>query len=208
MSPPDESVIERAIEVLKSGRLVAFPTDTLYALGARALDPDAVRRVFAIKGREAVKALPLFVDGTEMAERIGHLTPAARTLADTFWPGALTIVVAKQPGFESEALAGGYTVALRAPGHPTALALVRTLGEPITATSANLSGGPDPVTADEVRSQLGDAVDFVIDEGACPVGVSSTIVDCTTEDVRILRAGAVSPEAVEAVLGRAGSRSS
>lgn len=206
MSPHDKRVIERAIEVLKSGRLVVFPTDTLYALGARASDASAVQRVFAIKGREAGKALPLFVEDAAMAERIAEVTPSAQALAEAFWPGALTLVLQKKPAFDSEALAGGETVALRAPAHETALAIVGALGEPVTATSANLSGGADPVTADEVRRQLADAVELVIDEGPCRVGTSSTIVDCTGDEPRILRHGAVSEEEVRRALAPLASR--
>jgi L-threonylcarbamoyladenylate synthase len=205
MSSPDARVIERATAALKNGRLVAFPTDTLYALGARARDASAVARVFAVKGRGDDKALPLFVDGTAMAEEVGVFTEPARQLARRFWPGALTLVVEKRPDFESAALVGGGTVALRAPANDTALSLIRGLGEPITATSANRSGGKDPVTAEDVRGELGEDVDLIIDGGACPQAAPSTIVDCTSVEVRILRAGAVPEEAVREALA-AGSR--
>jgi L-threonylcarbamoyladenylate synthase len=177
----------------------------LYALVARTRDDAAVRHVFAIKGREADKPLPLLVADAAMAERIAFLGETARALTRRFWPGALTVVVEKRPGFDSLALAGGNTVALRVPDHPIALDVIRRLGEPVTATSANLSGGPDPDSADEVRQQIGDAIDFILDAGACPVGVASTIVDCTGDDIAILRPGAISEAAIRAALAEARS---
>jgi L-threonylcarbamoyladenylate synthase len=172
----------------------------LYALVAAAHDDAAVRRVFAIKGRDLDKPLPLFVGSGESAERAGVLTEAARVLAARFWPGALTIVVPKRPGFASLALAGGDTVALRIPDHPIARAVLRDLSEPVTATSANLSGGPDPDTADEVRRQIGGDLDLIVDGGACPVGLSSTIVDCTGQEVAILRHGAIDEATIRVAL--------
>jgi L-threonylcarbamoyladenylate synthase len=161
--------------------------------------------LFDVKGREAGKPLPLFVAGVAMAERIAVMTEEARCLAKRFWPGALTIVVQKQPGFDSDALAGGETVALRAPDHALALQVLRALDQPITGTSANLSGGPDPDTADEVERQLGDRVDLIVDAGPCRVGISSTIVDCTGPEFRVLRHGAIEESQVRAALA-AGSR--
>jgi L-threonylcarbamoyladenylate synthase len=135
-----------------------------------------------------------------MAERAGILDQRARQLAERFWPGAVTIVVPKQPQFESDALAGGDTIALRAPDHETTLAVLRALDQPITGTSANLSGGPDPDTAAEVLRQLGDRLDLILDAGACRVGVSSTIVDCTSGELKILRLGAISEDEVRDAL--------
>ena len=192
--------IERAVAILREGGVVAFPTDTLYALAADATNPAAVARVFDIKGREGAKPLPLFVADREAAERIGVLTTLARRLATNFWPGALTLVVRRQPNFQSDALAGGDTIALRAPDHPIALAILAGIGRPLTGTSANLSGGADPVDHMEVARQLGEMVDFVVAGGACKIGVSSTIVDCAGERPRILREGAVPHEAIESAL--------
>jgi L-threonylcarbamoyladenylate synthase len=192
--------VERAVAILKSGGVIAFPTDTLYALGADATNAVAVGRVFDIKGREPGKPLPLFVPGAEGARRIAEVSPLAAALAKRFWPGALTLVVRRLSSFDSEALAGGETVALRAPDHPTALEILRSLGNPLTGTSANLSGGPDPVDAGVVRAQLGDRIDLVIDGGPCDVGISSTIVDCTGEEPKILRHGAVSEAAIQQAL--------
>ena len=199
-TPAATSDIERAVFVLRSGGLVAFPTDTLYALGADAARAAAVDRVFAVKGREAGKALPLFVDGLEMAGAVCILNDAARRLAASFWPGALTLVLPRRPEFESLALGGGGTAALRVPAHATALALVAGLGGPVTGTSANRSGGPEPATAAEVRRQLGEAVDYVLDGGPCLVGRPSTVVDCSGDDVRVLRQGAIAEESIRRAL--------
>lgn len=196
-SPVD---VEAAVNVLKNGGVIAMPTDTLYALSASARDVEAVRRVYSIKIREQGKPLPLFVSGIDMAEELGVMNDDARELATRFWPGALTIVLGKQPGFESEALAGGSTVALRQPDNADALAILRGLGQPLTATSANRSGGADPVSAEEVRRQLEGEIDLVIDTGPCVVGIASTIVDCSGPDIRIFRQGAISAEAIEAAL--------
>jgi L-threonylcarbamoyladenylate synthase len=192
--------IEEAVSVLRAGGVIAMPTDTLYALAASARAAAAVRRVFQIKGREAGKPLPLFVADIEMAEQIALLDKTARRLAERFWPGALTIVLPKRPEFASLALAGGETVALRVPAHAVAIAVLETLDGPITATSANRSGGPDPDTAAEVRRQLGNDVDLVIDAGACPAGVASTIVDCTRAEPEIQRQGAVDAATIAAAL--------
>jgi L-threonylcarbamoyladenylate synthase len=195
--------ITTALAVLREGGLAAIPTDTLYALAADATDAAAIDRVFAVKGREGGKPLPLFVSGLAMAETIGVITETARVLAGRFWPGALTLVVQKQPSFHSDALAGGDTVALRAPANEIALALLEDLGRPITGTSANLSGDADPVTAEEVRRQLGDCVDYVLDAGPCAIGVSSTIVDCTQDGLVILRQGSLSEGEIRAALATA-----
>jgi L-threonylcarbamoyladenylate synthase len=190
-----------AVEKLKEGGVVAFPTDTLYALAADATNPAAVERIFDIKGREGGKPLPVFVSGVEMAARYASLTSEADALARRYWPGALTLVLRRLPDFESAALAGGETVALRAPDHPVALAILLGAGRPLTGTSANAAGGPDPVTAADVIDALGDRVDLVLDGGACPQGRPSTIVDCTQSPPRVLREGAISPAEIAAALG-------
>jgi L-threonylcarbamoyladenylate synthase len=199
-TPVTVADVDKAVAALRDGGVIGLPTDTLYALTAVASDESAVRRVFQIKGREPDKPLPLFVSGLTMAERIAVFNDLARLLAERFWPGALTIVLPKQPAFDSLALAGESTVALRVPDHPIALAVIEAAGQPVTATSANLSGGPDPITADEVRRQLGDTVDFVLDAGPCAVAVASTIVDCSRAEPVIIRAGAIDEVAITAAL--------
>ena len=201
--------LDAAVALLRAGGVAALPTDTLYALAANARDEDAVGRVFDIKGREAGKPLPLFVTDVVMAERIAFLDgTAARRLAHRFWPGALTLVLRRRPEFQSAALTGDETVALRVPDHHLARETVRLLGEPITATSANRSGGRDPDTATEVRRQLGDAIDLIVDGDVCPVGVSSTIVDCTGDTARIRRQGAIPAAAISEALGDTGGLAS
>jgi L-threonylcarbamoyladenylate synthase len=172
----------------------------LYALVAAAGDSRAVDRVFAIKGRDNTKALPLFVADAAMAERVAVLNDLARRLVASFWPGALTVVLPKQPGFDSAALSGGDTVALRVPDHDLLRRVIAELDAPLTATSANRSGGPDPATADEVKRQLGSDVDYVLDAGPCAVGVSSTIVDCCGVVPVILRQGAIGKDAIDRAL--------
>jgi L-threonylcarbamoyladenylate synthase len=177
-----------------------MPTDTLYALTAAAGDANAVRRVFEIKGRQEGRPLPLFVSGLDMARRIADLNETASKLAAHFWPGQLTIVVPKRQTYDSEALAGSPTAGLRVPDNEIARAVVEALDAPVTGTSANLSGGADPVSAGDVRAQLGDRIDLILDAGACAHGVGSTIVDCSGETPVILREGAISSDRVFAAL--------
>jgi len=188
----DEAVLEEAARCLQDGGLVAFPTDTLYGLAAVASQERAVERLFDAKGRPPDRPLPiLIVSAADVNGVAVDVPPAARRLMETFWPGGLTLVLRRYPGFHSPALAGGDTVAVRVPAHPVALELLRRVGEPLTGTSANLSGLPGPRTAEEVRHQLGDRVDLIVDGGPCPGGVESTVVDCTVDPPRVLREGAV-----------------
>ena len=195
-----QSEVDRAVNVLRAGGVIAMPTDTLYALVADATDAKAVDKVYSIKVREAGKPLPLFVDDLQDATQIADFNQAGRQLAARFWPGALTIVLPKQPLFDSRALADGTTVGIRVPDQSSARAIIRKLGHPVTATSANISGGPDPISAGEVHRQLGAAIDFVVDAGAIPEGHSSTIVECDRDKVAILRHGGVSLEEIETAL--------
>jgi L-threonylcarbamoyladenylate synthase len=191
-----------AVQALRDSRVVVLPTDTLYALSAPAHDDAAVRRVYAIKGREEGKPLPLFVADLAAAERVAVFNAAARRLAGRFWPGALTLVLPRHDSFRSEALAGGDNVALRVPAQPFLLELLKVLDKPITATSANRSGGIDPETVAEVLRQLDGEVDLIVDAGPCPIGVSSTIVDCVSDPPRVLRHGAISEADVLCTLAR------
>jgi L-threonylcarbamoyladenylate synthase len=200
MKLPGPEDIERAVEALKTGGVIAMPTDTLYGLCAAAENPSAVSRVFDVKGREAGKPLTLLVGDLAMAERIGRFDERSRRLARRFWPGQLTIVVETRPDFQSEALAGGRSVGLRAPDNAVALNVIGGFGQAVTGTSANLSGGPDPVSAEEVVRQIGDRLDLILDAGPAPFGVASTIVDCTGAEPVILREGSVSREAIDDAL--------
>lgn len=188
---PEAAVLDDAAAVLRGGGLVAFPTETFYGLGAAALDPRAVRRVFALKGRPETKPLLVLVDSLQMAERIATLTPAARALAARHWPGALTLVVQARAGVPREVTAGTGTIGVRVSSHEVARGLVSALGAPVTAPSANPSGLEPPTTAAGVLAHFKDEIELVLDGGATPGGVPSTVLDATVEPPRILRQGAV-----------------
>ncbi len=192
-----------AARVLADGGIVAFPTETVYGLGAHAELPAAVARVFAIKGRPA--GHPLIVHGAEatVLDRYAQrVTPEARALAETFWPGPLTLVVPRA-GTVPDAVTGGRdTVGLRVPNQALARQMLRALGAGVAAPSANLFGRTSPTTAQHVLADLGGQVDLILDGGPCAVGVESTILDLSVEPPTILRAGGISAEALEEVLGR------
>ena len=192
--------VEKAIETLKRGGLVAFPTDTVYGLGASALDEEAVARVFEAKERPRHLALPLLLAHISQIASVAQGVPEiAWRLAERFLPGGLTLVLFKSPSIPDVVTGGGHKIAVRVPNHPVPIALIEGIGAPITGTSANLSGSPSPVTAEEVHRQMGDRVDLIIDGGRCPGGVDSTVLDLTTETPTILRQGALSAEEIESV---------
>ncbi|MFC1928880.1 L-threonylcarbamoyladenylate synthase [Chloroflexota bacterium] len=194
--------IERGISILKQGGLVAYPTDTVYGLGACISLPQAVEQVYKVKERPLNMPLPLLLaDKSQITKVADSVTPIARLLINSFLPGALTIVLPKSNSVPDIITAGGKTIAVRIPVHPVPIALVNGLGTPIVGTSANLSGKPSPLTADEVYSQLGDKIDLVIDGGRCPGGRESTVVDVTGEMPVVLREGAISREELEQVCG-------
>jgi L-threonylcarbamoyladenylate synthase len=197
----DEAVLDEAACCLQNGGLVAFPTDTLYGLAAVASQERAVERLFEAKERPRDRPLPILLASAADVNSVAvEISPAARRLMEAFWPGGMTLVLRRHPGFRSPALAGGDTVAVRVPNHPVAVELLCRVGEPLTGTSANLSGWPGPRTAEEVRHQLGSRVDLIVDGGPCPGGVESTVVDCTVDPPRVLREGAVPAGRVAAVL--------
>ncbi|MDN3260416.1 L-threonylcarbamoyladenylate synthase [Streptomyces sp. CSDS2] len=196
------SDIEKAAEVLRAGGLVALPTETVYGLGANAEDPAAVSRIFQVKGRPPTHPLIVHIGGAEhLDEWVEEVPATARLLAEHFWPGPLTLVLRRGRRVPLEATGGLETVAVRVPDHPVALALLAAFGGGVTAPSANRFGSVSPTTAHHVRAELGDAIDFVLDGGACEVGVESTIVDATGDMPSILRPGGVTREELEAVLG-------
>ncbi len=191
MAAIDPGLVQRAVDILRGGGLVAYPTETVYGLAALPDNEQAVARLFEAKRRNPGQPTPLLIASEEMVPAIAaSVSDEAQVLMAAFWPGALTIILAKAQTFRS--LAVGETVGLRVPDHPLPRELSRLLGSPITGTSANIAGGPEPLTADDVLSQLGDAVDLVIDGGRCPGGRPSTVVDCTTSPPRIVRQGAIS----------------
>jgi len=192
--------VEQAITILKRGGIVACPTDTVYGVGAAINIERAVERVYQIKGRPHSRALPiLLADKSEIAEVAKAVPPIAWRLADRFLPGALTIVLPKADSVSDIVTGGLKTIAVRIADHPIPIAIVRGLGVPIVGTSANLSGSPSALTAEEVRAQLGARVDMIIDGGRCPGGWESTIIDLTGETPLILREGPISSEELREV---------
>lgn len=195
-------VLDEAAERLRAGGLAAFPTDTVYGVGALASDPVGVGRLFEAKNRPSDRAIPiLLASAAELQGIVDDVPEAAARLAEAFWPGALTLVFRRRRNFASLALAGGETVAVRVPDHAVIRGLIERVGEPLAGTSANLSGDRSPVTADEVREQLGASVDIIIDGGRCPGGVESTVVDVSVDPPRVLREGAIPRDRLEQATG-------
>jgi L-threonylcarbamoyladenylate synthase len=183
--------LETGISILKKGGVIAFPTDTVYGLGADAFNSVAVQRIYEIKDRSESNPFPLLIADVKQLNALAEPIPElARFLARQFWPGGVTLVLSKIDSVPAY-LAPGPTIAVRVPNHPTCLTLLQHLAEPLIGTSANVSGQPAALTADEVRQQLGDRVDLVIDGGRCPGGKESTVVDITREPPVILRQGIV-----------------
>jgi L-threonylcarbamoyladenylate synthase len=199
----DSKAISQAAAILCSGGLVAFPTETVYGLGADATNGEAVARLYAAKGRPALNPLIAHIGTLELAHRLGRFNAEAEKLAAAFWPGPLTLVLSRRPDFPISdlALAGLDTVALRMPAHPIAQALLKEFGGPIVAPSANRSGHVSPTDAEHVLADLHGRIDLVLDGGPCSVGLESTIVACVMEPT-LLRPGGLAREEIERVLGR------
>ena len=200
--------IARAAELLRAGELVAFPTETVYGLGADAANPLAVAKIFAAKGRPQDHPLIVHLADAKQLDRWARDIPdAARKLAAAFWPGPLTLILKRQPDVIDAITGGQDSVGLRVPNHPLALELLRTFGGAdgggLAAPSANRFGRISPTTAEHVREELGDAVAMVLDGGACQVGIESTILDLSGDEPAILRPGMISVDAIAAVLGQA-----
>lgn len=199
----DAAAVAEAAVLLRQGRLVAFPTETVYGLGADARNAEAVRGIFAAKGRPADHPLIVHIaEAAQLDDWATHIPQAARQLAAQFWPGPLALVLPKQAAVPEVVTGGQQTVALRVPGHPVALALLRAFGGGIAAPSANRFCRISPTHAAHVADELGDAVAMILDGGPCQVGVESTIVDLSGTQPRLLRPGHISPAALEAVLGQ------
>jgi L-threonylcarbamoyladenylate synthase len=198
------SEIERAAELLRKGELVAFPTETVYGLGADASNPGAVAKIFAAKGRPRDHPLIVHLPGHDHLDRWARdIPPVAFELAEAFWPGPLTLILKRQPNVPDVVTGGQNTIGLRVPRHPLALALLRAFAGGIAAPSANRFGRISPTTAQHVREELGDAVALVLDGGPCRVGIESTILDLSRGSPVVLRPGMVGSEAIAAVLGEA-----
>ena len=197
----DESAIHKAVDLLRQGKLVAIPTETVYGLGADAKNPKAVKRIFAAKGRPADHPLIVHIPDQAMLEDWAIEIPdAAWKLAECFWPGPLTLVLKKHPDVPMEVTGGQNTVALRVPNHPVALSLLKAFGGGIAAPSANRFCRISPTQASHVEEELGDKVDMILDGGACQVGLESTIVDLSTGQPKLLRPGQISKAEIESVL--------
>lgn len=203
LSADDRARVAAAAEVLARGGVVAIPTETVYGLGADAANPDAVRRVFAIKGRPADHPVIVHVAGADDITRWARDVPAqARELARRYWPGPLTLVLPRAPEVADVVTGGQDTVALRAPAHPLTQALLRAFGGGIAAPSANRHGQVSPTTAAHVRQDLGAAVDMILDGGPCALGLESTILALLGDEPVLLRPGAISPEELSVVLNQ------
>jgi len=194
--------LRRAAELIRSGKLVAFPTETVYGLGANALDAVAVACIFAVKGRPRQSPLIVHVDSIDMARALVLDWPdAADRLARRYWPGPLTLVLRKQPSIPDIVTAGLATVGLRVPSHPLALALIRAAGVPIAAPSANPFTELSPTTAEHVRESLGDAVDLVLDGGPATIGIESTVLSLAGPEPVLLRPGVIPLPEIESLIG-------
>ncbi|HHY59512.1 MAG TPA: threonylcarbamoyl-AMP synthase [Clostridia bacterium] len=199
--PGGECLTEAAV-ILRWGGTVAFPTETVYGLGANALNPAAVAKIFAAKGRPSDNPLIVHIaclDDLDML--VSRIPPAVELLVQAFWPGPLTLVLPKRPGVPDVVTAGLDTVGVRMPAHPVALALLEKSRVPVAAPSANLSGRPSPTTGLHVLKDLAGKVDLVLDAGECQVGVESTVLDLTTNPPMILRPGGITKEELEEVIG-------
>lgn len=203
LKPELQTQLDAAADLLRQGGVVAFPTETVYGLGADAANPTAIRRVFEIKGRPADHPLILHLaDESQISHWASALPNSAKLLARRFWPGPLTLILPRSK-YVSNAITGGQdTVGLRVPDHPVALALIRGMGQfgGLAAPSANRYGRISPTTAAHVREELGDKVDMILDGGACQVGLESTIVSCIGDTVKVLRPGGVPLPALEDLL--------
>src|SRR5215469_14189108 len=203
IAPADSQTIIRAAELLRAGRLVAFPTETVYGFGGDARNERAVAQIFAAKGRPRFNPLIVHVPGLAEAEAIAEFDDRARRATARLWPGPLTLVLPRRRGCAVSLLAcaGLDTVAVRAPAHPVAQALLRATGRPIAAPSANRSGRVSPTEAVHVAEELGACVAVILDDGPTPVGLESTVLDLTGEIPALLRPGAVTLEQLTEVLG-------
>ena len=191
LATTDPQAIPAAEQILSAGGLVAFPTDTIYGVAGDPFNPDSLKKIYLAKQRPDEKALPVLIGAlAQLARLVSSLSPEVEALAKTFWPGPLTLVLPKHPDLPPE-LSATPTVGVRMPDHPFTLGLLRQTG-PLATTSANISGGPNPTTAQEVLAQLGGRIDLILDGGPTPGPTASTVVDVTTPNFRILREGPIS----------------
>lgn len=192
--------IERAAAALKRGELVAFPTETVYGLGADARSPEALRKLYEVKGRPVNHPVIVHLGSTDWIERWAMPEPRAARLAEQYWPGPLTLILNRRPETPDQVTGGQDTVGLRMPNHPLALELLKEFGDGLAAPSANRFGRVSPTTAEHVRQDLGDDIQHILDGGPCQVGVESTIVDLSGPTARVLRPGAITESELQAHL--------
>lgn len=198
---PTAENIEKCAKLIRAGEVVAFPTETVYGLGANALDGNAAKKVFLAKGRPADNPLIVHVSDAAQIDLVAYITDAARKLIDALMPGPLTLVLKKKDNVPSEVTAGGDTVGVRMPDHPVAIALINASGVPLCAPSANTSSRPSPTQASHVLDDLGGKIPAIIDGGKCPLGVESTIIDISGSQPMVLRAGAIEIGDIEKIIG-------
>jgi L-threonylcarbamoyladenylate synthase len=193
--------IDRAVEALREGEVIAFPTETVYGLGADAQNPEAVRRVFELKGRPATHPLIVHIDHPRLLERWAlAVPPAAHALAERYWPGPLTLVLRRAPAVDLAITGGQDTVAIRVPAHPVAQQLLRSFGSGVAAPSANRYGHVSPTRVEHVREEFGDELRVILDGGDCKLGLESTIVSCVESVPRVLRPGSITLSQLRAVV--------
>lgn len=199
---PNPDVIDSAAVIIRRGGLVAFPTETVYGLGADALNPQAISKLYQVKGRPSKNPLIVHVpDPSAVIPLVAEWPPSAKTLSDAFWPGPLTIVVKKSPWVPDIVTAGGETVGIRIPAHPVALALLKAADVPVAAPSANKSSRVSPTRAQHVIADFDGQVDMILDAGPTTQGLESTVLDLTCTPPKILRPGVISPEMIRSILG-------
>jgi len=201
----DTQAFAHAVRLLRAHKVIAFPTDTVYGIGAHGFSEHAIEQLFVVKTRERGKAIPYLLSDAEHLNLVAREIPtAARLLATKFWPGALTLVVPASARVPKILIARGESVAVRVPNNRVTRALIDALGVPLAATSANLSGGADPADAHQVRAQLDGRLPLILDGGATRANIPSTVVDVTTDPPRVLRVGVIAVKEIEQVLGRVG----
>jgi L-threonylcarbamoyladenylate synthase len=194
----EEKIINRAVEILADGGIIAYPTETFYGLGADATNPKAIQKIFAVKGRNFKNPISLIIGKPDdIYPLVQDIPESAKKLMAAFWPGALTIVFSATDSVSSILTAGSGKIGLRVSSHPGARGIVQKLQRPLTATSANLSGAPECIRASEVADQIGDKIDAIVDLGNTPGTTGSTIIDVTCDPAVILREGAINRKTIE-----------
>lgn len=192
---PEIEIIKKATDILKLGGIVVYPTETLYGIGANILDTQALYRVFEIKGRDFTKPISMAFRNLDQAKKFVDVTPSAEKLAKKFLPGPLTLILPAK--FTMDEALGGSNIGIRIPDHPVAQMLLEQVKFPLSATSANLSGGKNPVEAKDAAEQIGDSIDLILDAGKCKYAGPSTVLDATSGEIRIVRKGVIKKEELE-----------